>query len=70
MAEVQHVLKRIMMQKKAACCKRIAKLEQVCHAALSGFQCKNTPIQVIRACGHKKTEARRLCCLGFRLRFL
>ncbi len=31
MEEVQHVLKRIMAQKKAASRKKIAQIEQVCH---------------------------------------
>ena len=50
MEEVQHVLKRIMMQKKAASRNKIATIEQVCHASLSRSQCKDVSVQVRRAC--------------------
>ena len=41
MEEVQHVLKRIMMQTKVASRKKVAKIEQVCQTASCKSQYKN-----------------------------
>ena len=50
MEEVQHVLKRIMMQKKAACRRKVAKIEQVCPAALYRSRGKDMPVRMLRTC--------------------